>query len=69
MLTAWDELVFHSPYLAVIKAKELLQDGQMSEAYNVLESLAEAMGRSERKAVSSQQFQIQKVANNTDKSN
>ncbi len=54
LTTAWDELVFHSPYLAVIKAKELLQDGQMSEAYNVLESLAEAMGRSERKAVSSQ---------------
>ncbi|MCA6572983.1 MAG: DUF29 domain-containing protein [Pseudanabaena sp. M57BS1SP1A06MG] len=50
----WEQLVFQSPYLAVIKAKELLQEGQMTEAYNVLESLAESMGRSERKAVSSQ---------------
>lgn len=58
LTTAWDELVFRSPYLAVIKAKELLQDGQMSEAYNVLESLAEAMGRSERKAVSSQLMRL-----------
>lgn len=54
IVTAWDELVFQSPYLALVKAKELLQEGQMTEAYDVLESLMESMGRSERKAVSSQ---------------
>ncbi len=52
--TAWDELVFQSPYLAAVTAKELVQDGQMVEAYNVLESLVESMGRSERRAVGSQ---------------
>ncbi|MEB3311875.1 MAG: DUF29 domain-containing protein [Snowella sp.] len=54
MTTTWDELVFKSPYLAVEKAKELLQEGQMTEAYNLLESLTESMGRSEKRAVSSQ---------------
>ncbi|AFZ56685.1 DUF29 domain-containing protein [Anabaena cylindrica FACHB-243] len=54
MTVAWDELVFKSPYLAVLKAKELLQEGQMTEAYNILESLAESMGRSEKRAVISQ---------------
>ncbi|NMF60487.1 DUF29 domain-containing protein [Pseudanabaena yagii] len=52
--TAWDELVFQSPYLAAVTAKELVQEGQMAEAYNVLESLVESMGRSERRAVGSQ---------------
>jgi len=50
----WDELVFQSPYLAAVTAKELVQEGQMVEAYNVLESLVESMGRSERRAVVSQ---------------
>ncbi|WP_413171680.1 DUF29 domain-containing protein [Anabaena azotica] len=54
MAVAWDELVFKSPYLAVLKAKQLLQEGEMTEAYNILESLAESMGRSEKRAVSSQ---------------
>lgn len=50
----WDELVFQSPYLAAVKAKELLQDGKVDEVNAVLESLVEAMGRSEKRAVSSQ---------------
>ena len=51
---AWDQLVFQSPYLAVMTAKQLLQEGQMIEAYNVLESLTESMGRSEKRAMGSQ---------------
>ncbi len=54
MTVSWDELVFQSPYLAVVKAKQLLQEGQMTESYNILESLAESMGRSEKRAVRSQ---------------
>jgi Domain of unknown function DUF29 len=54
MTVAWDKLVFKSPYLAVVTAKQLLQEGQMTDAYNLLESLAESMGRSEKRAVSSQ---------------
>lgn len=54
MAVAWDELVFNSPYLAVVAAKQLLQEGQMTEAYNILKSLAESMGRSEKRAVISQ---------------
>ena len=52
--TTWDNLVFESPYLAVVKAKQLLQEGQMTEAYSLLESLEESMGRSEKRGVSSQ---------------
>ncbi|MBD2148769.1 DUF29 domain-containing protein [Pseudanabaena sp. FACHB-1277] len=52
--TTWDNLVFESPYLAVVTAKQLLQEGQMTEAYSLLESLEESMGRSERRGVSSQ---------------
>ncbi|CAN1210277.1 DUF29 domain-containing protein [Tumidithrix helvetica PCC 7403] len=50
----WDELVFQSPYLAMIKAKDLLKEGKLTEVNAVLESLVEAMGRSEKRAVSSQ---------------
>jgi hypothetical protein len=50
----WDELVFQSPYLAIVKAKDLLQDGKVTEVNAVLESLVEAMGRSEKRAVNSQ---------------
>ena len=35
-------------------AKQLLQEGQMIEAYNVLESLTESMGRSKKRAMGSQ---------------
>jgi len=52
--TTWDNLVFESPYLAVVTAKKLLQEGQMTEAYSLLESLEESMGRSEKRGVSSQ---------------
>ena len=52
--TTWDNLVFESPYLAVVTAKQLLQEGQMTEAYSLLESLEESMGRSEKRGVSSQ---------------
>jgi len=52
--TTWDSLVFESPYLAVVTAKQLLQEGQMTEAYSLLESLEESMGRSEKRGVSSQ---------------
>ena len=52
--TTWDNLVFESPYLAVVTAKKLLQEGQMIEAYSLLESLEESMGRSEKRGVSSQ---------------
>jgi hypothetical protein len=31
MTLAWNELVFQSPYLAVVKAKQLLQEGKMTE--------------------------------------
>jgi len=51
--TTWDNLVFESPYLAVVTAKQLLQEGQMTEAYSLLESLEESMGRSEKRGVSS----------------
>ena len=50
----WDSLVFESPYLAVVTAKQLLREGQMTEAYSLLESLEESMGRSEKRGVSSQ---------------
>ncbi|MDB9311332.1 DUF29 domain-containing protein [Aphanizomenon sp. CS-733/32] len=49
-----DELVFQSPYLAVVKAKQLLEEGKMQEVDHILESLAESMGRSEKRAVISQ---------------
>ena len=52
--TTWDNLVFESPYLAVVTTKKLLQEGQMIEAYSLLESLEESMGRSEKRGVSSQ---------------
>ncbi len=52
-LTA-NELVFQSPYLAVKKANELLKEGKMAEVEQILESLAESMGRSEKRAVISQ---------------
>jgi hypothetical protein len=52
-LTA-NEMVFQSPYLAVKKAKELLKEGKMAEVDQILESLAESMGRSEKRAVISQ---------------
>lgn len=52
--TTWDNLVFESPYLAVVTAKQLLQEGQMTKAYSLLESLEESIGRSERRGVSSQ---------------
>ena len=55
---AWDQLVFQSPYLAVMTAKQLLQEGQMIEAYNVLESLTESMGRSEKRAMGSQRTRL-----------
>ena len=54
MTLAWDELVFQSPYLAVVKAKQLLQEGKMTEVDQILENLVESMGRSEKRAVSSQ---------------
>ncbi|MBE9004002.1 DUF29 domain-containing protein [Fortiea sp. LEGE XX443] len=54
MTVAWDELVFQSPYLAVVKARQLLQEGKMTEVDHILESLAESMGRSEKRAVISQ---------------
>ncbi|MFM5983618.1 MAG: DUF29 domain-containing protein [Sphaerospermopsis kisseleviana] len=54
MTLTWDELVFQSPYLAVEKAKELLKEGKMAEVDQILESLAESMGRSEKRAVISQ---------------
>jgi hypothetical protein len=38
----------------VVTAKQLLQEGQMTEAYSLLESLEESMGRSEKRGVSSQ---------------
>lgn len=54
MTLAWNELVFQSPYLAVVKAKQLLQEGKMTEVDQILENLVESMGRSEKRAVSSQ---------------
>ena len=39
-------------------AKQLLQEGQMIEAYNVLESLTESMGRSEKRAMGSQRTRL-----------
>ena len=54
MTLAWNELVFQSPYLAVVKAKLLLQEGKMTEVDQILENLVESMGRSEKRAVSSQ---------------
>lgn len=53
MVATWDELVFESPYLAVEKAKQLLRNDQMADAYTLLECLSKAMGRSEKRAVSS----------------
>ncbi|MCX5982768.1 MULTISPECIES: hypothetical protein [Nostocales] len=46
MTVPYDELVFQSPYLAVVKAKQLLEEGKIKEVDNILESLAESMGRS-----------------------
>ncbi|MDD1457828.1 DUF29 domain-containing protein, partial [Dolichospermum sp. ST_sed7] len=54
MTVPYDELVFQSPYLAVVKAKQLLGEGKMKEVDYILESLAESMGRSEKRAVISQ---------------
>ncbi|MBD2566774.1 DUF29 domain-containing protein [Anabaena lutea] len=54
MTAAWNELVFQSPYLAVVKAKQLLQEGKMTEVDDILENLLESMGRSEKRAVISQ---------------
>ena len=54
MTLAWNELVFQSPYLAVVKAKQLLQEGKITEVDQILENLVESMGRSEKRAVSSQ---------------
>jgi hypothetical protein len=54
MTVASDELVFQSPYLAVVKARKLLDEGKMTEVAHILESLAESMGRSEKRAVISQ---------------
>lgn len=54
MAVPYDELVFQSPYLAVVKAKQLLQEGKVTEVDHILESLAESMGRSEKRAVISQ---------------
>jgi hypothetical protein len=51
MTVPYDELVFQSPYLAVVKAKQLLEEGKMKEVDDILESLAESMGRSEKRAV------------------
>jgi Domain of unknown function DUF29 len=54
MTVSYDELVFQSPYLAVVKAKQLLHEGKMTEVDGILDSLAESMGRSEKRAVISQ---------------
>lgn len=54
MTTTWDDLVFQSPYLAVEQAKQLLREGDVTAAYELLDSLAESMGRSEKRAVISQ---------------
>ena len=54
MTLALNELVFQSPYLAVVKAKQLLQEGKITEVDQILENLVESMGRSEKRAVSSQ---------------
>ncbi|MBD2693424.1 DUF29 domain-containing protein [Anabaena catenula] len=54
MTAAWNKLVFQSPYLAVVKAKQLLQEGKMTEVDDILENLLESMGRSEKRAVISQ---------------
>ncbi|UUO17643.1 DUF29 domain-containing protein [Dolichospermum heterosporum] len=54
MTVPYDELVFQSPYLAVVKAKQLLEEGKIKEVDHILESLAESMGRSEKRAVISQ---------------
>lgn len=58
MTVSWDELVFQSPYLAVVTAKKLLQEGNITEVYNILESLAESMSRSEKRAVRSQLIRL-----------
>jgi hypothetical protein len=54
----WSQLVFESPYQATVKVKELLQEGQMTEATDLLEELIIAMGRSEKRAVMSQLTRI-----------
>jgi hypothetical protein len=38
----------------VVKAKQLLQEGKITEVDQILENLVESMGRSEKRAVSSQ---------------
>ena len=58
MTVSWDELVFQSPYLAVVTAKKLLQEGNITEVYHILESLAESMSRSEKRAVRSQLIRL-----------
>ncbi len=50
----WHELVFNSHYQATIAAKELLQEGKVMEAGEILEDLIEAMGRSKKRTVKSQ---------------
>jgi hypothetical protein len=56
----WHELVFNSHYQATIAAKELLQEGKVMEAGEILEDLIEAMGRSEKRAVKSQLTRLMK---------
>jgi hypothetical protein len=55
-----DQLVFHSHYQAAIAAKQLLQEGKVTEVEEILEELIAAMGRSEKRAVKSQLTRLMK---------